>query len=252
MRKRDKEFDSIYQNLALYYDNLWKNFTKQHLQRIDKILEQYKFSGKVMIDLACGTGTMVLHLAKRFSKIAGIDISPSMLSVAKSKVGKYKRKVKFIRQDMRNLSLPLKANLITCNFDSINYLLKESVVRNVFRNIYKHMNNGGLFIFDACTPHKYRNLKGVSFREFDKGYSVWIISNNPDKNLIKNRMLYFLHDSDDFFKLHKEIHIQRAYEHNKIVSWLMKSGFSLLKSIKIEGTEKSPLRILYITKKKNS
>ncbi len=140
MGKQNKEFDPIYQNLASFYDNLTKDFTQRHLQRIDKILDQYKFSGNIMVDVACGTGTMVLHLAKRFSKVIGIDISSSMLSVSKSKIGKYRGKIKFIRQDMRNLSLPIKADLITCSFDSINYLLKESEIRKVFRNIYKHMN----------------------------------------------------------------------------------------------------------------
>lgn len=248
--------DPIYQNLAPYYDKLAKNFdfAKQHLEKIDKILDQYKFSGEVMIDIACGTGTIAIHLAKRFSKVIGTDISPAMLSIAKSKVGNYRRKINFVRQDMRNLSLPIKADLITCNFDSINYLLKNSEIKRVFRNVCKHMNKGGLFIFDACTPCKYKNLRGISFRKFNKNYSIWTISNNINKSLIGNKMLYFSHIRDNLFKLHEEIHMQRAYERQKIINWLGESGFYLLKAMHIEGKgtqriKKSPLRILYVAKK---
>ena len=57
--------------------------------------------------------------------------------------------VEFIQADARDFNLGRKFQAITCLFDSINHLLNQDDVLLVFKNIYEHLEEHGIFVFDA-------------------------------------------------------------------------------------------------------
>lgn len=50
-----------------------------------KLVEKFGSSRAVVLDLACGTGSLSMELARRGCDVIGVDISEDMLSVARGK-----------------------------------------------------------------------------------------------------------------------------------------------------------------------
>jgi len=72
-------------------------------------------------DLACGTGSTAVALAKRGLKVYAVDLSPTMCELAQKKALREHAEVEVIEADMRRFRLPVKVDLITCEFDALNH-----------------------------------------------------------------------------------------------------------------------------------
>ena len=60
-------------------------------------------------------------------------------------------RVKFLQQDMRSLSLRGRFDLVTCWFDSLNYLLEIDDLARTFAGVSRVLDENGVFIFDVNT-----------------------------------------------------------------------------------------------------
>ena len=101
------EYEAYYQNKA------WQRFLWSREQEIIlKILEKY-FTGKDvhLLDFACGTGRITEFLENRVKTSTGVDVSGSMLAIAKEKL----KRTELIESDItaENILKPRKFNLIT-------------------------------------------------------------------------------------------------------------------------------------------
>ena len=139
-----------YQRLSKVYDSGWGDFSIQYVDLINELLEERGLKKAGILDLACGTGILALKLARCGHTIHGIDISPEMISVAKSKsIGL--PDLSFEIQDMVRFNTDTKFDLVTCTFDSINYIRKLSNLRKMLFRVASVLHERGLFIFDSNT-----------------------------------------------------------------------------------------------------
>ncbi|MCL2100074.1 MAG: class I SAM-dependent methyltransferase, partial [Oscillospiraceae bacterium] len=111
--------------LAQYYDKL--NYGADYVKAADYIERVFGLCGKkpeLVLDLACGTGSLTLQLAKRGFDMIAIDNSPEMLGIASSKkpLRGTREKILWINQDMRDFELYGTVDAVVCCFDSLNYL----------------------------------------------------------------------------------------------------------------------------------
>lgn len=116
---------------------------------------------ELLLDLACGTGSMTLELAARSYDMIGVDVSEDMLSVAYERA--YDRDIPsplFLLQDMRTFELYGTVGAVTCCLDSINYLLCEEDVARCFATVHNYLDPDGLFLFDVNTPYKFKHIYG--------------------------------------------------------------------------------------------
>ncbi len=129
-------------------------------------------NGKRILDLGCGEGYVSRILLKGKPKtIDAIDISYEMINEAKKQ--NHENKVSF--KTGSAVSLKFKQNyfdIVVCVF-LYNYL-SISDMKKSFKEVYRVLKKGGLFIF--CVPHpslpfmKRKNKKGFHFDFKDKGY----------------------------------------------------------------------------------
>ena len=146
-----------YKTISYYYDeimevieyDLWVNFVKPYLKKDSHIL-----------DLACGSGTFANSIANLGYKISGLDLSEEIINVAKEKTKMNHNEIDYQVQDMSNFKYDNKFDVITCFFDSINFL-EENNIKPLFDCVYNHLEDGGYFIFDIFTysKMKYTNNK---------------------------------------------------------------------------------------------
>lgn len=74
-----------YQKLAAVYDQDWGKFSLAYLKVIDYIEENYGYEIRSALDIACGTGNLIIEMAKQGIEVVGSDLSPEMIEMARKK-----------------------------------------------------------------------------------------------------------------------------------------------------------------------
>jgi len=143
-----------YERLSRVYDMGWGDFSMQYVSLINELLQEYGLAQAKILDIACGTGTLAIELAKHGYIVHGIDFSREMINVAKSKSAGLSN-LSFDIQNMIQFEVDGKFDLVTCTFDSINYILKLSDLRKMLFRVASVLHEGRLFIFDSNTKELY-------------------------------------------------------------------------------------------------
>src|SRR5215510_9963518 len=172
-----------YAKLDRFYDAAIgdRTETAAHIRRL---IRRHNPKARTLLELACGTGAILKILEESYD-VAGLDISPEMLALARKKLPH----VHFYRKDMVKFELATKFDVIICVFDSINHVLKFGDWQKIFRNAARHLEKDGLFLFDINTEaklkrlinaptwvHKFgRNLEFIKVTDCQRGIVNWNI-----------------------------------------------------------------------------
>ena len=167
---------SCYEALAGAYDALTEDVGyAQRADFLEKLLRRSAIPVKLVLDLACGTGTMTWLLTQRGYEVIGVDGSEDMLAAAMSKGGQAAGVPPvFLHQSMPKLDLYGTVDAAVCCLDSLNYLTDPEDVRRTFRRLHLFVAPGGMLVFDVNTVAKLQALDGQVFLdETDDPYCVW-------------------------------------------------------------------------------
>ena len=98
--------------------------------------------GSPVLELACGTGRVLLPLARQGHQVTGVDISPQMLDMARRKVAAENLgdRITLVHQDMRELDLDTKFNLAFIAISSFSHLLTTDDQLAALARIRQHLN----------------------------------------------------------------------------------------------------------------
>ena len=105
-------------------------------KQADTPLEEEK---NLVLDLACGTGTVTELLSQKGYDMIGIDASDAMLSVANEKKEQSGSGILYLNQEMQSFELYGMVGTIYCICDSINYLLTDGELRETLRLIQNYL-----------------------------------------------------------------------------------------------------------------
>lgn len=187
----------------------------------------------LVLDLACGTGSMTTALAARGYDMIGVDGSEEMLSVA------YERSegmgILYLLQDMRRFELYGTVGAVTCCLDSLNYLVGEGDLDECFATVHNYLEPDGLFLFDMNTPYKFETLYGnacyISEEAGKDGRAVycgWQNEYDAKTRLCDFRLSVFEEDEDGCYRREDEEQRQRCYTMEEIRAALLRAGFEFL------------------------
>ena len=151
-----------YSAVARVYDRLnadidyvgWADFFEKCFDRF------LKGRPELVLDLACGTGSMTLELARRGYDMIGVDGSADMLSEAYARTEG--SRILFLQQDMRSFELYGTVGAVVCCLDSVNYLTEDGDLEKTFRTVHNYLDPDGLFLFDVNSPYKFREIYGYN------------------------------------------------------------------------------------------
>lgn len=115
-------------------------------------VEEARRSSGPVLELACGTGRLTIPIARAGVEIVGLDLSPSMLDHARKKAREAGLEIPFVLADCREFELGRKFALIFMAFNSMQHLHDSASLQALFRNVKKHLADGGRFIFDVFNP----------------------------------------------------------------------------------------------------
>ncbi len=138
-----------YRWLAQYYDELFSSLRLPINSARERVLGRILPHVETACDLACGTGTTALILARRGIKTYAVDLSPLMCRLAREKARRARLSVQVLRGDMRSFQLPESVDLITCEFDALNHVPRRADLRKVAKAVGRALRPGGHFFFDV-------------------------------------------------------------------------------------------------------
>lgn len=200
-----------YQKLASVYDESFsKNFYEKYFAFIKWCIEKNKIKDPQILDLACGTGSLIEKLKKYFP-IQGVDQSEEMLNIAKKK----NPDITFFCQDFINLETDKKYNIIICTFDSINYLLNTADLTKAIKNVSLSLEYSGIFIFDFNTKNK--KVDSISKQEC-------LVFNNSIKNNFWDTSIKIYHKNG----IDEENHKERLYDIDEIENTLANNQLKIV------------------------
>ena len=246
---------SCYEALAASYDGLTRDIPyEKYLRFFKTLLRRHGVTATTVLDLACGTGSLSVLLAKHGYRVLGVDRSEEMLTVAAEKAMELEENQPlFVAQPMQRLKIPEPVDACVCALDSINYVTKPQDVQKAFRRVYESLRPGGLFVFDINTPYKLESLDGQVFLdETEDSYCVWRAVYDKRHSLCRYGMDLFQQANDGLWERSFEEHVERAYTPEELSGWLADAGFAQIEqfgNLRLEAPENTELRIFFAAKK---
>lgn len=145
---------------------MWANYIKT-------LLAHAGINQGSIIDLSCGTGSLLSFFKQRKTPRFGSDLSFAMLNRARTK--RSLKSVSFCNADFRHIPFkPASFDVALVLYDSINYLTDDEMVINFFREADSILKADGVLIFDVVTPYLcqtvFRNYSESHMESATNGY----------------------------------------------------------------------------------
>lgn len=195
-----------------------------------RLLQDYGVSGGLLVELGCGTGNLTRRLAAKGYDMIGVDLSAEMLELACRKEAEANAGILYLHQDMRSFELYGTVKAIVSICDSLNYILTEQELLQVFRLINNYLDPGGIFIFDLNTIYKYQTVIGDTTiaENRESGSFIWENVYDQKEQLNEYDLTLFIKEADGRYRKHQETHYQRAYSLEVVRRLLETSGLQFL------------------------
>lgn len=201
------------QTSAKYYDEAYS--TKEDLQDLQFYVDMAKTKGGPVLDLACGTGRILLPIAREGIPIHGVDNSLPMLNVLQDKL---QREVKDVRElvstlqgDIRSFRSNREYPLVIIPFRPLQHMYTVEDQIAALQTAAFHLEDGGFLVFDVFYPKSDSLLSkiGEEFLEVE-----WRPKSDPGKVIRR----YFRKESVDKIKQNfSGTFIFRTYQGEKLV-----------------------------------
>lgn len=172
--------DSSYKLLAVYYDRMFEPVRRPMGRARRQVLGEILKRTSAACDLACGTGTTAVELARRGIRMYGVDASPQMCRLARRKAREAGVRVRVLHADMRSFRLPEPVDLVTCEFDAVNHLPRKADLDRVVRTVARALRPGGWFFFDVNNRQAFEKVWTGTWRHEMPGV-VLVIDGGYDR-----------------------------------------------------------------------
>ncbi len=208
---------NAYKKFGYYYDevmaeldyDLWLEFIEPYLKKGDSVL-----------DLACGTGTLATMLKLSGYDSEGLDLSESIIEIANEKKKINHLDIPFHVMDMTKFNLGKKYDMITCFFDSVNFLSDKKQIDKMFDSVYRHLKPNGYFIFDIFSKEMMREYEHNEIhKDYETFYLDWT-TKRATPNSLKHTIS--IKEIDENFK-------ESYYEYFYEVKDVLNKKFKLIK-----------------------
>lgn len=217
---------SSYESFAHVYDGLMQDVDyREFAAYYEKMFAGMGIRVHTLLDLACGTGTLLAIMAGRGYEMIGTDGSADMLMEAAEKAaGVEGIKPLLLNQDMAELDLYGTVDAAYCSLDGINYVERDKL-DEVFRRVRLFLEPGGAFIFDVNTEHKFRMMDGGLYvDENDGAFCVWRTEFIPEERACFYGVDIFTRSKVNWERSCEE-HFEYAYSAEELREALEKAGF---------------------------
>lgn len=110
-----------------------------------------------VLELGCGTGRILLSLARQGKHVVGLDLAEPMLDQLRAKLAQepqdVKDRVQLVQGDMADFELDDRFGLVIAPFRAFQHMLDSTQQRRCLLQVAKHLLPDGLFVHNSFNPN---------------------------------------------------------------------------------------------------
>ena len=235
-----------YTSFAAVYDTFMDNIPYEEWEKyLKSLLYEYGVREGLVLELGCGTGNMTEILAQAGYDMIGVDNAEEMLEIAIEKRMKSGLDILYLQQDMREFELYGTVKAIVSVCDSVNYILEEEELEEVFRLVNNYLDPGGVFIFDFNTVYKYREILGdqTIAENREECSFIWDNYYYEEERINEYELSLFIREGDsELYRKYQETHFQKAYDLETMKRLITQSGLEYITAYDA-FTKEAPTRV---------
>lgn len=235
-----------YTSFAAVYDTFMDNIPYEEWGKyLKSLLYEYGVREGLVLELGCGTGNMTEILAQSGYDMIGVDNAEEMLEIAIEKRMKSRFDILYLQQDMREFELYGTVKAIVSVCDSVNYILEEEELEEVFRLVNNYLDPGGVFIFDFNTVYKYREILGdqTIAENREECSFIWDNYYYEEERINEYELSLFIREGDsELYRKYQETHFQKAYDLETMKRLITQSGLEYITAYDA-FTKEAPTRV---------
>ncbi|MDZ8050823.1 MAG: class I SAM-dependent methyltransferase [Aulosira sp. ZfuVER01] len=235
------------EDLAFIHDVGFHDYALKSAPGILKILARHNIREGLIVDLGCGSGLSAQEFTKASYDVLGVDISESMIAIARARVPNAEFRIGSLFQ----VEIP-QCHAVTSIGECLNYMFDRKSDRqtliNLFQRIYSSLTPGGVFIFDIAEPGQV--TPGIT-KGFTEGKD-WVVlvekEENQEKNILTRRIISF-RKIGEHYRRDDEVHYQQLYKAADIVNQLHQVGFDVQTMDSYDGYSLPKAHTAFIARK---
>jgi 2-polyprenyl-3-methyl-5-hydroxy-6-metoxy-1,4-benzoquinol methylase len=221
---------------ARFYDKIWGR--RDYDVDIKFLTDLFrKYHCRSVIDIGCGTGNHALRLSRLGYRVTGVDVSPTMLKIAKKK--DKEAKIRFIQRDMKKLEKVVpkgqRFDAAICLGQVFSHLMTNKDVRAFLNRLHKIMKQNGLFVFSARNAKKineeYLNKLRLDHMINEEKLQLLVLTYNTrdlqDSNVIVWNPIYLIKQNSKVDLQIRE-HKLRWFEFSTLKKIITENGFKIV------------------------
>jgi SAM-dependent methyltransferase len=129
-------------------------------------------TGGPVLEIGCGTGRVLLPLARAGFSVVGVDVSPAMLAIAREKVAvaRLGKQVELVQADALDLHLNRLFPLVFVALNSFGHFAEPGEPARALESMRAHLEPGGLVALDLTnpTPGAFGETNGLVIHEYTR------------------------------------------------------------------------------------
>lgn len=245
----------MYKDFAFVYDRLMTDADyPRRADELCRLFEKYDRQPRILLDLACGTGSFSNEMVNRGMQVIGVDVSSEMLEIASERSRKQGKDVLYLCQNASELDLYGTVDGAICCLDSLNHITNYSEFCRAIDRVSLFLEPGRLFIFDVNTAYKHEEVLADNTFVFEENgvYCVWSNEYNPKTRITTAALDFFAEQPNGYYIRSDDIVEERYYSFDEINTALTVAGLDIV-NVCGEFTDAPPdrnaERAVYITRK---
>ena len=219
-----------YHSFSYFYDVLTRNISYKHMaEYFDKLIKLHGGKKNILLDLACGTGSLSEEMSRMGYDVIGVDSSEEMLNAAIEKKLDSGLNIQYLCQDMTKLDMFGTIDVTICALDSLNHLPDLQAVERTIEKVSLFCEPQGLFIFDVNTPYKHKNILGNNtfVYDMDEVFCIWQNTYHEKDHRVDMWLDFFEKQQDGFYARYDDSFSEIAFDEGIIDNVLTKCGFEI-------------------------
>jgi SAM-dependent methyltransferase len=134
----------LFSRSARIYDAIYASIRDypHEAAELDRLIQERRSGARTLLDVACGTGTHLEHLAGYEAE--GLDLDTEMLAIARERLPE----TPFHEGDMTSFDLGKRFDAVVCMFSSIGYVRSEEGLRSAIASMANHLEPGGVLVVE--------------------------------------------------------------------------------------------------------
>lgn len=184
-----------YEDVAENYDRYLEVMCSTEFERHENFREFYldlakKYGQGGVVDVACGTGAVLLYLAERGIEIDGTDLSEAMCNVAARKTEAMNLKLNIYPADMTKFDSGRKYSLAIIARSGFMHLPTSKLQKEALLNLREQLLPGGILTFNTFDPWPAVQAQQIQTSSEDYSFRLEYVNANGNREKIYNAISY--------------------------------------------------------------